>query len=65
MFLYGLQQLVVEAKLDYKGWYKSPSPRYRPGTSGVEAAAEMHAEINRRERSYYGLCTPAETTSHG
>jgi hypothetical protein len=59
MFLRGLQHLREQAKLDYEEWYKSPAPRPSPGTSGEEAAAQMHAEIRRRERRYYGVSTAA------
>jgi hypothetical protein len=59
LLLRGLKRLTEEAKQDYEEWYESPTPRYSPGTSGVEAAAAMHAEITRRERRYYGLSTAA------
>ena len=55
MLLRGLNRLEEEAKQDFEGW----TPRYTPGSSVADAAAEIHAERTRLERRYYGLSTAA------
>jgi hypothetical protein len=59
LLLIGLERLTEEAEQHYKAWFESPRPRYTPGASGEEAAAEMRAEVNRRSDRLCGLSTAA------